>query len=149
MVAFDLDWELRLEFLIHDIARLRREVVDRALKPLSLTRSQWLLLVYLARSEGVAQVALAQQMDIGKVAVGVLLDKLEAAGLVQRRPDAHDRRLKLIHLTPAGRSTISAIRDHVSGEEQRILAGLSNGDLETTVKTLRGMKANLTAMLDD
>lgn len=146
-MVFDLDWELRLEFLIHDIARLRREVVDRALKPLGLTRSQWLLLVYLARSEGVSQVGLAEQMDIGKVAVGVLLDKLEGAGLVERRPDARDRRLKLIHLTATGKSTISAIRDHVSGEEQRILAGLGNGDLETTVNTLRGMKANLTGML--
>lgn len=147
IVPYDLDWELRLNFLVHDVARLRRRVVDRALKPIGLTRSQWLLLVFLARSDGLSQVALADQMDIGKVAVGGLIERLEDAGLVERRPDQVDRRVKRLFITAAGKSTIAAIRKHVAGEETRILQGLGSADLETTVRTLRSMKSNLAEML--
>lgn len=146
-VPFDLDWEIRLNFLVHDVARLRRRVVDRALKPIGLTRAQWLLLVFLARSDGLSQVALADQMDIGKVAVGGLVERLEGAGLVERRPDPIDRRIKRLFITAAGKSTIAAIRKHVAGEETKILRSLDSADLETTVRTLRGMKSNLTEML--
>ncbi len=146
-LPYDLDWELRLNFLVHDVARLRRRVVDRALKPLGLTRAQWLLLVFLARSDGLSQVALAEQMDIGKVAVGGLIDRLENAGLIERRSDKIDRRIKRLFITATGKSTIATIRKHVSGEETRILHNLDSADLETTVRTLRGMKANLAVML--
>jgi len=146
-MVFDIDWELRLNFLVHDVARLRRQVVDRALKPLGLTRSQWLVLVYLARSESTSQVALAEQMDIGKVALGGLVDKLEAAGLVARKPDPVDRRLKGLAITGEGQRVIASIRERVTGEETEVLRALDDTDLEVTVKTLRGMKANLTEML--
>lgn len=146
-MVFDIDWELRLNFLVHDVARLRRQVVDRALKPLELTRSQWLVLVYLARSESTSQVALAEQMDIGKVTLGGLVDKLEAAGLVERKPDPVDRRLKGVAITAEGQRVIASIRERVSGEETQVLRELDDRDLEVTVKTLRGMKANLTEML--
>ena len=69
-MAPDLNWELRLGFLVHDVSRLRRRVVDRALKPLGVTRSQWWVLAFLSRSDGMSQVALADELDLGKVALG-------------------------------------------------------------------------------
>lgn len=146
-MPFDLDWELRLNFLVHDVARMRRQVVDRALKPIGLTRAQWMALVYVARSEGLSQVALAERMDIGKVAVGGLVDRLEEAALLNRRPDLVDRRLKRLFITALGQTTVAAIRERVAGEELEVLRDLDNGDLETTVRTLRSMKANLAEML--
>ena len=53
----DLDREIRFGFLVHDVSRLRRIVVDRALKPLGITRSQWWVLSFLSRRDGMTQTA--------------------------------------------------------------------------------------------
>src|SRR5204862_397702 len=84
--------ELRLGFLIHDVSRLRRSAFDRCLKPLNVTRSQWWVLAYLSREDGMTQSQLAEELDLGKVAVGGLIDRLEKSGLVRRDADATDRR---------------------------------------------------------
>ena len=68
-----IDWELRLGFLIHDVSRLRRSAFDRCLKPLNVTRSQWWVLAYLSREDGMTQSQLAIELDLGKVAVGGLI----------------------------------------------------------------------------
>ena len=42
----------RIGFLIHDVSRLRRTVVDKALRPIGVTRSQWWVLANLSRHNG-------------------------------------------------------------------------------------------------
>ena len=146
-MAFDLNWELRLGFLVHDVSRLRRSVVDRALKPLGVTRSQWWVLAFLSRADGMSQVALAEELDLGKVALGGLIARLEKTGLVVRRPDKEDRRVKRVFLTKRSQSLVEAIRVSVSATEKEILERLDEDDLRATVRALRGMKENLLAKL--
>ena len=64
----DLNTGLRFGFLIHDVSRLRRVAVDRALKPLGITRAQWWVLAFLSRRDGMTQTALAADLDLTKVA---------------------------------------------------------------------------------
>src|SRR5271170_8425184 len=109
-MAHDLNWELRFGFLIHDVSRLRRSVVDRALKPLGVTRSQWWVLAFLSRADGMSQVALADELDVGKVALGQLIDRLEKTGFVSRRPDDAVKRVKRVYLTKRSQALIARIR---------------------------------------
>src|SRR5271155_3900486 len=132
-MAYDLNWELRLGFLVHDVSRLRRSTVDRALKPLGVTRSQWWVLAFLSRADGMSQVALAEELDLGKVALGGLVDRLEKAGLVTRKFDKIDRRVKRVHLTKASRSLIAEIRASVSVTEKEIIERIDDADLKATV----------------
>ena len=111
----DEDWAIRLGFYIHDTSRLRRIIYNAALKPAGVTRSQAWVLAYLSRKDGMAQSDLAGQLDLGKVALGGLVDRLEAAGLVERRADAKDRRMKRIFLTAAGRKVVRKMRS-ISGQ---------------------------------
>lgn len=147
-MAHDLNWELRLGFLIHDVSRMRRNVVDRVLKPLDVTRSQWWVLAFLSREDGMSQVTLADELDLGKVALGGLIDRLEAVDLVERKPDAIDRRVKRVFLTAKGAGLIGTIRDSVGEAEARIIEGIASRELQATVRALRLMKANLLDMLD-
>ena len=62
--SYDVDWELRLGFLIHDVSRLRRSAFDRVLKPLNVTRAQWWMLAYLSREDGMTQ----SQLAVGEIA---------------------------------------------------------------------------------
>ena len=146
-MAHDLNWELRLGFLVHDVSRLRRSIVDRALKPLGVTRSQWWVLAFLSRADGMSQVALAEELDLGKVALGGLIDRLEKTGLVSRRPDDDDRRVKRVFITKKSHALISEIRNSVSETEKIIIDEINDADLRATVRALRKMKENLLAML--
>ena len=147
-MTHDLDWELRLGFLLHDVSRLRRNVVDRALKPLGVTRSQWWVLAFLSRRDGIAQVTLAHELDLGKVALGGLIDRLETAGLLERRGDREDRRIKRVFLTPTGVGLLTKIRVQVKDTEDVILDGISGDHLAAAVVALRAMKVNLLTQLD-
>ena len=145
-MAYDLNWELRLGFLVHDVSRLRRSAVDRALKPLGVTRAQWWVLAFLSRADGMSQAAMAEELDLGKVALGGLVDRLEKISLVTREHDALDRRVKRVHLTKASKSLIADIRVSVSQAEKQILERIDDADLRATVRALRGMKENLLVM---
>src|ERR1700744_3833939 len=146
-MASDLDWELRLGFLVPDLSRLGRRVVDRALKPLGVTRSQWWVLAFLSRSDGMSQVALADELDLGKVALGQLIDRLEKTGFVSRRADEEDRRIKRVFLTRRGQALIARIRESVTVTEKEILEKIDQADLRATGRALRAMKAKLLGMI--
>lgn len=143
----DVSKELRLGFLVHDVSRMRRSMVDRALKPMGLTRSQWWVLAFLSRQDGMPQGVLADQLDIGKVAVGALIDRLEAHGLVERQHDPGDRRVKRIYLTRAGDKLIHDIRTNIAEVERSIIEGIGDTDIDAAVRVLRSMKSNLLVLL--
>jgi DNA-binding MarR family transcriptional regulator len=148
-MAPDLNWELRLGFLVHDVSRLRRRVVDRALKPLGVTRSQWWVLAFLSRSDGMSQVGLADDLDLGKVALGQLVDRLEKTGFISRRADEEDRRVKRVFLTRRGQALIARIRESVTVTEKEILEMINETDLRATGRALRKMKDNLLGLIGD
>ena len=137
------DWELRLGFLIHDVSRLRRSAFDRCLKPLAVTRSQWWVLAYLSREDGMTQSQLAEELDLGKVAVGGLIDRLEKTGLVRRESDASDRRVNRVFLEPKSKQLIVRMRKVNHQLNEQILAGLSDTKLDNAASALDAMKRNL------
>ena len=131
----DLYTGLRFGFLIHDVSRLRRVVVDRALKPLGITRSQWWVLAFLSRRDGMTQTALAADLD--------LLDRMEAAGFVERRADASDGRARRVYLTRAGSKMVITIRENVEQIELQILENVSEEALNQAAATLLTIKETL------
>jgi len=147
-VAHTVDWELRLGFLIHDVSRLRRSAFDRCLKPLNVTRSQWWVLAYLSRQDGMTQSQLAEELDMGKVAIGGLIDRLEKSGLLRREADASDRRVNRVFLEPKSKQLIARMRKVSHRMNEEILAGLTDANLEIAATTLDAMKRNLLAYLD-
>lgn len=80
-----------LGFLISDVARLLRKRFDRRAAELGLTRAQWRALGNLARDEGMIQSHLADLLEVEKITLARLVDRLECAGWVERRADADDR----------------------------------------------------------
>jgi DNA-binding MarR family transcriptional regulator len=146
-VTRDLNTGLRFGFLIHDVSRLRRVAVDRALKPLGITRAQWWVLAFLSRRDGMTQSALAADLDLTKVAVGGLLDRMETAGFVERRADQSDGRARRVYLTRAGARMVIAIRDNVEAVELDILARVPDEALTQATETLRALKETLLEIL--
>jgi DNA-binding MarR family transcriptional regulator len=139
----------RFGFLVHDVSRMRRTLFDDQMKPLGITRSQWSVLAYLSResNNGTMQVDLARDMDVGKVTIGGLIDRLESSGHVERRLDACDRRARRIFITEKGFETIRRMQTVGTKLNERVLDGVSERDLKTTEKTLARVKENIRSML--
>ena len=143
----DLNSSLRFGFLIHDVSRLRRIVVDRALKPRGVTRSQWWVLAFLSRRDGMTQTALAADLDLTKVAIGGLLDRMEAGGLVERRPDPKDGRTRRVYLSRAGAKLITSIRESVEEVEVSIIDRIPADDLDQAARTMLTIKETLLGII--
>ena len=140
------NWDQRLGFLMHDVSRLRRTVFDDFMRPLNITRSQWWVLAYLSRHDGMIQSDLASVLELGKAALGSLIDRLEAAGLVRRGADETDRRAKRVYLSTAGAHLIKEMRVLSNDMSERILDGLNDDTRHELADLLGRVKDNLLAI---
>ena len=112
-------------FLVSDIMRLMRRDFSRRALPLDMTEGQWRVLARLSGNEGLSQAALAELMEVQPITLVRLIDRLEAAGLVERRPAPKDRRAFQMFLTSKAQPIIDRIWDFAHETREEALAGLS------------------------
>jgi len=96
-----------LLFLLHDVARLLRVDADKRASAHGMTRAQWGILIWLDRQPGLSQKELAELLEVEPITVARLIDRLEARGMVERRPDPKDRRIWRLHLRPPARAMLN------------------------------------------
>lgn len=139
---------IRIGFLIHDVSRLRRTAFDQRMKPLEITRSQWWVLTGISRhgEEGITQTELANVLDLGKVALGGLIDRLEEREFVERRADSADRRINRVFLTRKGNTVLEHMTKIGMDMNAKVMKGISLTRQHMLAKILHDMKANLIAM---
>ncbi len=80
------------------------------------------------RTEGSRLTELAAGANMTPQSMGETVDELESLGYVLRRPDPHDRRAKLITLTPLGQDAVNAAELTITGIEQRLVQILGAAD---------------------
>jgi MarR family transcriptional regulator for hemolysin len=134
-----------LGFLLRENSRLmRRRFVHHAREArLPLNLSEATLLSQVWHEPGISQAGVANLLDMETISVVRLVDSLEHAKLLQRRPHATDRRIWTLWLTPAGKTAIvevHRINDKVRGE---VLGGVSDNDRERLLDTLMQLRTNL------
>ena len=97
---------MKTEMLVelYDVARLMRTRFDRWARTYGMTRAQGVILARLARQPGMTQNEMAGLCEVEPITVGRLVDRLEARGLLERRLDPADRRIRRLHLLPACRA---------------------------------------------
>ena len=132
-------------FLLHDVARLLRKRFEQRARGLGLTRSQWQVLAYLNRNEGIRQSGLAELLDVEPITLGRIVDKLEAAGFVERRPHATDRRLWLLYLTEMARPKLAEISELGDATRREAFGDIPESERERLLMLLSTMKSNLVA----
>ena len=85
-------------------------------------------------------------MDVGKVTLGGLIDRLEASGLVKRQADPTDRRAKRVVMTPKGIKLLADIQVVATEVNGRIMNGIGRNDVTRAETVLYKMKQQLIAM---
>lgn len=133
----------KLGFLIGDVTRLYRREFDRRAAHLGLTRVQWRTLRRIERIEGLTQAGLAEDLELAPIAVGRVLDRLEKAGFIERRPDPADRRCWRLHLAP-GSAMVMAGVDRIASElREEVFAGIDLDALQATEEVMVTLKTRL------
>lgn len=141
--------DFRIGFIVHDVSRVRRTLFDNEMKPYGITRSQWWALAQLSRTlkkskeEGILQTDLASILNVGKVTVGGLIDRLEANGYVERRPDAKDRRAKRVVVTDRGHAVLEMMMSIGRKLNEKIFAGIEPENVRIAEEVLSKMKTNI------
>lgn len=133
--------------LLHDVAHLLRITIDREVEPYNLTRAKWQALGVLDRNEGVTQAELARELELGVATVGRLVERLEARGFIERRPDPVDARVKRLFIRDAARPELDELEEVATDVRKSALRGINNAEQAELVRLLKKMKRNLSALL--
>lgn len=130
-------------FLIKEVSRRYVLRFEEQAKDLSLTLPSCKVLAYLVRNEGISQSRLAELTSIEPMAMVRLVDRMEAEGLLERRPDPADRRARCLYLTPKSGPALDEIwrlGDQVRAET---FAGISQQDRDVFLAVLSRLNDNL------
>lgn len=99
-VSMPADVSRDISFLMHDIALRTRVRFDARARRLGATRAQWRVLLALLHHDGCTQSQLAEILDVERITLCRMIDRLAEAGMVVRRADPADRRVWRLHLLP-------------------------------------------------
>jgi DNA-binding MarR family transcriptional regulator len=103
----------------------------------------YLVLAVAGQGEPKSQVALAQHLGVDRTVMTYLLDDLEAAGLVERRPDPADRRARRVALTATGSACLQELKAGLGEVEDRLLHPLDDDERAVLRTMLRRLATNL------
>jgi len=131
--------------VLHDVARLLRTRFDQTARAYGMTRAQWIILARLDRQPGMSQNELATICEVEPITVARLVDRLEARGMVERRADPSDRRVRRLHLLPASKPILTEIARYREDLDAEITDGLNGPARETFIDALLHIKTKLTA----
>lgn len=127
-LARHLDRERRAAFAEHGLEAYEFDVLSalrRSSAPYELTPGQ-----------------LVRQTLVGSGTTTNRLDRLESRGLIDRRPDPEDGRMRRVRLTDRGRDRVDAAVADLLDRERRLLGGLSEPDRNTLAGLLRSVLVN-------
>ncbi|PTV95063.1 MarR family transcriptional regulator [Rhodobacter aestuarii] len=132
-----------LGFLMHDATRLLRRRFEVRAAELGLTSAQWRLLVHLMRGGPQPQARLAELLEIEPISLSRLADRMQEGGWVERQPDPHDRRIRILHATDKTRAVIGQAKEIAETIYADALAGLDPAIVEQLMAALRQIISNL------
>ncbi len=112
-------------FQVLQIHKAHRSRAEAALNKLGLHTGQEMLLLQLWIEEGIPQSQLAASMEVEPPTATKMLQRMERAGLIERRPDPEDARISRVYLTERGRALEQPVLDVWKQLEAQTVAGLS------------------------
>jgi DNA-binding MarR family transcriptional regulator len=126
--------------LLQLVRELRREV-----HPLGITGGQVSLLVQIKRKPGIGVRGLAALERVSPAAISGAVDRLQRAGLIERRTDATDRRRQGLTVSAAGKRVLRAVKRRRTAWLASKLERLSPEELEAVDAAVEP----LTSLLED
>ena len=125
------------------VSRRMRTAFNQQVTASGLTYPRARVLFRLTRKQNVSQRDLAWELELEQATIVRLLDRMEEHGLIERRPDANDRRAKLVALTEHGAEQaklVSAIADRI---REQVFRDFDAEEMRITLAVLERLGTNL------
>lgn len=115
--------------------RAYRAAADKAVNHIGLSSAMaWPLLTIGRQGDAVRPGVLAELLGIEGASLARQLDQLEAAGLIERRDDAADRRAKTLHLTADGSAACARIEKALAALRTSLFDGIADDDIDACLR---------------
>ena len=131
--------ERRFVYLL-SVAQRRVQNWTRAGEHREVTSAQAGVLFLLGQEEGVLMGDVARTLGLGPSGATGLIDRMEQAGLVERRPDETDGRAARLFLTSQGRALRTVAKERAASVNARLTEGFSEGELDTVARWLAAVR---------
>jgi DNA-binding MarR family transcriptional regulator len=95
------------------------------------------------------QLELGRQLDIDRSVMTNVLDTMEAAKLIERRPDPADRRARRVTITPTGQRALRRAVKRIAAGEEEMLAPVAGPDRKVLLDALQQMATRSYAGADE
>lgn len=138
--------ELSFGYLMNDVTLLFRKHFDRRAVQFGLTRAQWRATKMLYHREGLRQNELAEMLEMEPIAVGRVIDRLQAAGFVERRPDPRDRRAWRLYVTAQAHEVVDDMERIARELRREATAGIAYEEMRQALEVMGRIKENLQAL---
>lgn len=109
---------------------------------IELTPEQWVIMDSLYQRNDQPQRDLAESSFKDAPSISRILDTLDKKGWIQRTPSSRDRRIYLIHQTPAGRSIVEELHPHVEALRSEGWEGLNEADYQQFTRIINQVFLN-------
>ena len=113
------------------------------LSEFGLYEGQHNMLMPLWHEDGLAQSELTRRLGIEPASVSKAVERMEATGFVQRRPDPEDARANRLYLTDQARALEQPVKRALVDAEERLLANMSVEEKLLLRRLLLQMRDNL------
>lgn len=125
------------------VARLMRQDFDRRIASLGVTRSQWTMIVVVARQPGATQRQIAEILEMSEASAGRLIDRLCADGYLVRAERDDDRRARSVTITEKTQPLLECLADIGGASQKHVFRNFSDEELEQFGHLLDKLYANL------
>jgi len=133
-------------FLLKEVTRRYVLRFEQRAREIALTLPQCKALVRLEENEGVSQARLAELAEVDAMTMVRILDRMEADGVLERRPDPADRRARCLFLTPKAKPLLNEIWRLSEATRAELFAGMARSEREAFIAALERMYDNLLAL---
>lgn len=130
------DHSLRTWLQVARIYQTIQRRLERVLDDAGLTLPQFDVLANLGMVQGITQQELAERLLVTKGNVCGVLDRMESAALVERRPDPKDRRANRLYLTKRGSDALREAFPAHLGIVQECMSTLSAAEQRSLTRLL-------------
>jgi DNA-binding MarR family transcriptional regulator len=134
---------IHIGYLLADNSRLARWAFDQQVREIGVTGPQARLLLTLNRQPGENQGFYAERLEVEPITLCRMVDRLEEASMVERRPDPADRRAWQLHLTDKSRKVVEKLQQRVDSLVEDMLAGLTSAERSEFARLLNVVGSNL------
>jgi MarR family transcriptional regulator, organic hydroperoxide resistance regulator len=132
-----------LDSLFAQCCRLKHARIHTLLETLGLYRGQPSVLQALWEQEGLMHTDLARRLGVQPATITKMLQRMEKAGFIERRPDPDDQRVSRVYLTEAGRSVQAGVQQVWRQLEAEAFAGFTLEERVLLRRFFLDIRANL------